>query len=59
MVTDMTKDLNEKPNGKDLAVYKPKAIRAMGRSESTSPVSFVTEAEVHRLADTARGMRDG
>jgi integrase/recombinase XerD len=55
----MTENLNEKPNSKDLVVYKPKAIRAMGRSESTRPVSFITEAEVYRLADTARGMRDG
>jgi len=55
----MGTNLNEKPNSKDLVVFKPKAIRAMGRAESTRPVSFITESEVYRLADVARAMRNG
>ncbi len=57
--SEMGAKLNEKPNSKDLIVFKPKAIRAIGQSESTRPVSFITESEVYRLADVARGMRDG
>ncbi len=55
---DMTENLNKKTNSKDVVVFKPKAIRAIRRGEYTRPVSFITEAEVYRLASAARTMRD-
>ena len=55
----MSEELNEKTNSKDMVVFKPKAIRAVRRGEYTRPVSFITEAEVYRVADAARIMRDG
>jgi len=56
---DITKNLNKKTNSKEVVVFKPKAIRAIRRGEYTRPVSFITEAEVYRLADAAKAMRDG
>ena len=56
--TEMVGNLNEKTNSKGVVVFKPKAIRAFRRGEYTQPVSFITEAEVYRLADSAKTMRD-
>lgn len=42
--------LNKMPLGK---------VRAMNRASTSRPVSFITEAEVYRLADAAKTMRDG
>jgi integrase/recombinase XerD len=56
---DITENLNKKPNGKEVVVFKPKAVRAIRRGEYAKPVSFITEAEVYRLADIAKTMRDG
>lgn len=56
----MTEKLNETTNGKEVVVYQPKQIRrAIRRGEYTRPVSFITEAEVYRIADVARSMRSG
>ena len=57
--TEMVGNLNEKTNGKEVAVYRPKAVKAIRHSEYTRPVSFITESEVYRLADAAKAMRDG
>ena len=52
--------INKTTNGKAVTVYTPKAVRqACRRGDYTRPVSFITESEVYRLADTARTMRDG
>lgn len=56
---DMTENLNKRVNSKGLVVFKPKAIRAIGRTDHTRSVSFISESEVSRLADVARAMRDG
>lgn len=59
----MTENLNEKANSKEIAIVQPKAGLPQRRgyrvSEYTKPVAFITEAEVYRLADAARAMRDG
>ena len=56
----MVENLNEKANGKEVVVYRPKAIkRAFRRGDYTRPVSFITETEVYRIADVAKAMRDG
>ncbi len=57
--TEMVGNLNEKTNGKEVVVYRPKAVKAIRHSEYTRPVSFITESEVYRLADAAKAMRDG
>ena len=57
--SNMAENLNEKPNSKDLVVFKPKAIKAIRRGDCTRPISFITESEVYRLADAARAMRNG
>ena len=57
--TDITENLNKRANSKDMVVFKPKAIRAIRRGDYTRPVSFITEAEVYRLADVAKAMRAG
>jgi len=56
----MAQNLNEKSNSKEIAVIQPRAVRRSYRvSEYTKPVAFITEAEVYRLADAARAMREG
>jgi len=56
----MTKNLNQKTTGKELVVCQPKRIkRAFRRGDYLRPVSFITRAEVYRLADAAKTMRDG
>lgn len=59
----MVGNLNEKANGKETAIVPSRVILPQRRgyrvSEYTKPVSFITEAEVYRLADAARFMRDG
>ena len=57
--SDMGTNLNEKPNRKDLVVVRPKAVMAIRRGDYTRPVSFITEAEVYRMADAAKAMRAG
>jgi len=59
----MTENLNKKANSKEMVVV-PSKVRLPQRrgyrvSEYTRPVSFITEAEVYRLADAAKAMRDG
>jgi integrase/recombinase XerD len=52
--------INETTNGKAVTVYTPKAVKqAFRRGDYARPVSFIAEAEVYRLADAARIMRDG
>ena len=56
----MTENINQNPNGKAMVVYQPNQIkRAFRRGDYTRPVSFITEAEVYRLADVAKAMRHG
>ena len=59
----MTENLNKKSNGKEVAIVQPRARLPMRRgyrvSEYTKPVSFITEAEVYRLANVAKVMRNG
>lgn len=59
----MTENLNKKANSKEIIVVPSKARLPQRRgyrgSEYTKPVSFITEAEVYRLADMAKAMRDG
>ena len=56
----MTENLNRKPYSKEIAIIQPRAVRRDYRaSEYTKPVAFITEAEVYRLADIAKTMRDG
>ena len=58
--TDIVQTINKTSNGKAVTVYTPKVIRqAFRRGDYTRPVSFITESEVYRLADTAKIMRDG
>jgi site-specific recombinase XerD len=58
--TEMVGNLNEKTNGKEVVVYRPRAIKqAVRRGDYTRPVSFITESEVYRLADAARAMHNG
>jgi len=60
---DMTENLNEMSRSKETAIVPSRARLPQGRgyrvSEYTKPVSFITEAEVYRLADAAEAMRDG
>ncbi len=60
---EMPGNFNEKPNSKETAIVPSKARLPQRRgyrvSEYTKPVSFITEAEVYRLADVARAMRNG
>jgi integrase/recombinase XerD len=43
-----------------VVIYQPKAIkRAFRRGDYARPVSFITEAEVYRITDAAKTMRDG
>lgn len=59
----MTENLNKKANSKEIVVVPSKARLPQRRgyrgSEYTKPMSFITEAEVYRLADMAKAMRDG
>ena len=59
----MTENLNRKSNGKEITIIQPRARLPVRRgyrvSEYTKPVAFITEAEVYRLADAAKAMRDG
>ena len=59
----MLGNFNEKPNSKETAIVPSKVILPQRRgyrvSEYTRPVSFITEAEVYRLVDVAKAMRDG
>ena len=59
----MAENLNRKANSKEIIVVPSKARLPQRRgyrvSEYTKPVSFITEAEVYRLADAAKAMRDG
>lgn len=58
--TDRGENLNEMTTGKEVVVYRSRAIKqAVRRGDYTRPVSFITEAEVYRLADAARAMHDG
>lgn len=60
---EMMESFNEKPNSKGTAIVPSKPRLPQRRvyrvSEYTKPVPFITEAEVYRLADVARVMRDG
>jgi len=56
---DITENLNKRANSKEIAIIPPKAVRGIRRGEYTKPVSFITEAEVYRIADVAKSMRDG
>jgi len=56
---DMTENLNKKANSKEIAIIPPRAVRVIRRGDYTRPVSFITEAEVYRMADVAKTMRDG
>ncbi|MFC1892459.1 tyrosine-type recombinase/integrase [Chloroflexota bacterium] len=57
--SDIGTNLNKSANSKELVVIPPKAVRAIRRGDYTRPVSFITEAEVYRMADTAKAMRAG
>jgi integrase/recombinase XerD len=58
---DTTTSLNKKTNSKEIAVIPPAKLPGKRgyRVGDTRPVSFITEAEVYRLADAARTMRQG
>ena len=59
----MMESLNKKSNSKEVAIVQPGAKLPIRRgyrvSEYTKPVSFITEAEVYRLANVAKTMRNG
>lgn len=59
----MPDNLNKKANSKETTIVPSKARVPQRRgyrvSEYTKPVPFITEAEVYRLADAAKAMRDG
>ena len=59
----MAEKLNRKANSKEIAIVQPGAKLPVKKgyraSEYTKPVAFITEAEVYRLADVAKAMRDG
>jgi integrase/recombinase XerD len=61
--TGMAGNINKKTNSKEMAIVPASAKLPVKRgyrvSEYTKPVSFITEAEVYRLADIAGAMRDG
>jgi len=57
--TEMVESFNKKTNSKEIAIIPSKTVRAIRRGDYTKPVSFITEAEVYRLADVAKAMRDG
>ncbi len=57
---EISEKLNKKANSKELVVYQPKRIKqAFRHGDYTRPVSFITEAEVYRLADASKTMRYG
>lgn len=57
---DRGENLNEMSTGREVVVYRPRAIKqAVRHGDHTRPVSFITESEVYRLADAAKAMRDG
>ena len=59
-VTDMAGNLNKKANGVEMAIVpaKARAVTRYRASDYTRPVSFITESEVYRIADSAKAMRD-
>ena len=63
MVEDanIPENINKKANGVEMAIVpaKARAVTRYRASDYTRPVSFITEAEVYRIADTAKAMRDG
>jgi integrase/recombinase XerD len=59
----MAGNINKKINSKETAIVRS-GVRLPAKqgyrvSEYTKPVTFITEAEVYRLADIAGAMRDG